>query len=59
MEIHEFDPVIYPYRLWIIIDKSPYDNDSLDLLDFLEWFRGKISIDMEPMAIIQFTPFRY
>jgi hypothetical protein len=25
MEIHEFDPVIYPYRLWIIVDKTPYD----------------------------------
>jgi hypothetical protein len=23
MEIHEFNPVIYPYRLWIIIDKKP------------------------------------
>lgn len=21
--IHEFDPVIYPYRLWVIIDKNP------------------------------------
>lgn len=23
MEIHEFDPVIYPYRIWIVIDKTP------------------------------------
>ncbi|MBK5722568.1 hypothetical protein JGH11_16970 [Dysgonomonas sp. Marseille-P4677] len=22
-KIHEFDPVIYPYKLWVIIDKSP------------------------------------
>lgn len=22
MKIHEFDPVIYPYKLWVIIDKS-------------------------------------
>lgn len=21
--MHEFDPVIYPYRLWVIIDKNP------------------------------------
>lgn len=23
MEIHEFNPIIYPYRLWIVVDKSP------------------------------------
>jgi hypothetical protein len=23
MEICEFNPVIYPYRLWVIVDKSP------------------------------------
>ena len=22
MKIHEFDPVIYPYKLWIIVDKN-------------------------------------
>lgn len=34
-------------------------NDGLSFLQFSEWFRGKISIDMEPMAIIHFTDFRY
>lgn len=34
-------------------------NDGLSFLHFSEWFRGKISIDMEPMAIIHFTDFRY
>ena len=23
VKIHEFDPVIYPFRIWIIIDKTP------------------------------------
>jgi len=23
VEIHEFDPVICPYRIWIVIDKTP------------------------------------
>ena len=22
-KIHEFNPVIYPYRIWIVIDKTP------------------------------------
>lgn len=22
-KIHEFDPVIYPYKLWIVVDKQP------------------------------------
>lgn len=34
-------------------------NDGLEPLDFSEWFRGKISINMEPMAIIHFTAMRY
>lgn len=34
-------------------------NDGLEPMDFSEWFRGKISIDMEPMAIIHFTKMRY
>jgi hypothetical protein len=34
-------------------------NDGLTPIDFSEWFRGKISIDMEPMAIIHFTHYRY
>jgi len=35
------------------------NNDGLYFMDFSDWFRGKISIDMEPMAIIHFTDFRY
>ena len=23
MKIHEFNPVIYPYKVWIVIDKTP------------------------------------
>jgi hypothetical protein len=23
--IHEFDPVIYPYKLWVVVAKSPID----------------------------------
>lgn len=23
MEIHEFDPVIYPYRIWVVVAKEP------------------------------------
>lgn len=32
MKVHEFDPVIYPYKLWIIVDKSPKNipNHFLD-----------------------------
>ncbi|MFA5849932.1 MAG: hypothetical protein WC833_08610 [Bacteroidales bacterium] len=42
MEIHEFDPVIYPYKLWIIIDKKPtlisdkfneYDGTPIEFID--------------------------
>lgn len=38
MEIHEFDPVIYPYKVWIVIAKTPvgiaerfrqYDNKEI------------------------------
>jgi hypothetical protein len=25
MKVYKFDPVIYPYKLWIIIDKTPND----------------------------------
>jgi hypothetical protein len=41
-EIHEFDPVIYPYRLWIIVDKKPntisdifneYSGKSIEFID--------------------------
>lgn len=38
MKIHEFDPVIYPYKLWVIVDKSPknipsyfWDNEGNEL----------------------------
>ncbi len=34
-------------------------NDGLSIEDFYEWFRGKLRIDMEPMAILHFTKFRY
>ena len=42
MEIHEFDPVIYPYKLWIIISKKPtyiankfnkYNGNPIDFID--------------------------
>lgn len=42
MEIHEFNPVIYPYKLWIIIDKNPngiakkFDKYSGNSIDFIE-----------------------
>lgn len=35
------------------------ENDGLGYLGFYDWFKGKITIDMEPMAIIHFTDFRY
>lgn len=34
-------------------------NDGLSIQNFYDWFRGKITNDMEPMAIIHFTDFRY
>lgn len=34
-------------------------NDGLSQMDFSSWFKGEVSIDMEPMAIIHFTKFRY
>lgn len=42
MEIHEFDPVIYPFKLWIIIDKSPnaisdnFDEYSGKPIEFID-----------------------
>ena len=42
MEIHEFDPVIYPYKLWVIIGKKPtsiankfneYSGNPIDFID--------------------------
>ena len=41
-QIHEFDPVIYPYKLWIIVNKTPisiadnyfeHDGKEIKLLD--------------------------
>lgn len=29
MNIQEFDPVIYPYKIWIAIDESPADIQNL------------------------------
>ena len=40
--IHEFDPVIYPYKLWIVIDKQPtiiseyFDEYSGNPIEFIE-----------------------
>lgn len=34
-------------------------NDGLTPMDFSDWFRGKISIEMEPIAIIHITKMRY
>lgn len=42
MKIHEFDPVIYPYKLWIVVDKVPniiadkfndYKGDVIENID--------------------------
>ena len=33
--------------------------DGLSLRDFNDWFKGKVSVEMDPMAIIHFTKFRY
>lgn len=42
VKIHEFDPVIYPYRIWIIIDKIPniiaehfdeYNGNRIEFID--------------------------
>lgn len=41
-KIYEFDPVIYPYKFWIVIDKTPniisekfngYDNKAIENID--------------------------
>lgn len=37
-KIHEFDPVIYPYKLWVIISKKPTDITD----NFLEYNGGEI-----------------
>ena len=39
--IHEFDPVIYPYKIWVVIDKKPgsisemfYEYDGSEILSW-------------------------
>ena len=42
MEIHEFDPVIYPYKLWVVVDKKPtgisdvFDEYSGNPIEFID-----------------------
>ena len=52
MEIHEFDPVIYPYKLWVIIDKKP-----TDIADKFNEYSGKPIdfIDRDAMGLEAFT----
>ena len=42
MEIHRFDPIIYPYKLWVIINNSPigieekfneYNGNPIEFID--------------------------
>lgn len=51
---------------WFVNDiDSDYDikdfarNDGLSQGDWYNWFKDTIKIDMEPLAIIHFTSFRY
>jgi hypothetical protein len=52
MEIHEFDPVIYPYKLWVIVDKKP-----TDIADKFNEYSGKPIdfIDRDTMGLEAFT----
>jgi len=36
MKVHEFDPVIYPYMLWVVVDKTPNE-----LPDMFNEYTGK------------------
>lgn len=42
VKVHEFDPVIYPYKLWVIVDKTPeviptiFTEYSGDKIEFIE-----------------------
>jgi hypothetical protein len=52
MEIHEFNPVIYPYKLWVVIDKKP--NTISDM--FNEYSGKPIEfIDRDTMGLEAFT----
>lgn len=35
------------------------NNDGLNQHDFLHWFKGRLNYNMDPLAIIHFTKFRY
>jgi len=52
MEIHEFDPAIYPYKLWIVVDRKP-----TDIADKFNEYSGKPIdfIDMDTMHLEAFT----
>jgi hypothetical protein len=52
MEIHEFDPIIYPYKLWIIIDKKP-----TEIANKFNEYNGKPIefIDIDTMSFEAFT----
>ena len=39
--IHEFDPVIYPYKIWVVVDRKPssisemfYEYDGSEILSW-------------------------
>lgn len=52
MKVHVFDPAIYPYKLWIIIDKTP--NAIADL--FKEYSGATIQfIDADTCKLQAFT----
>ena len=42
MKIHEFDPVIYPFKIWIVVDKSP--------IDIPKYFLGHDSLEIESIV---------
>lgn len=52
MKVHEFDPTIYPYKLWVIIDKNP---DGL--ADLFDEYSGKPIefIDRDTMGLRAFA----
>lgn len=52
MEIHEFNPVIYPYMLWIVIDKKPDDVQKHFIQYNGEEFRGMDDFKMADACAI-------
>lgn len=54
-QIYEFDPVIYPYKLWIYIDESPkiiseHFNDSEgNVITSIEWDCKKLAAFAMPV----------